>query len=490
MPTLEFWADSYHEGNWACENLGRFLPISSTTYQDGFLPTFIYTLPSGRELSATVYGAYTSWNPLPQEVSDLLQWGKPDLIIRSPDTGQIVVAVEETAAVPTGNQALQRFERIFGSAKEGVPFWYLVAEYGLHIDQNVRRDSIWPTVGCIKLSAIYETPSVALHYSARDAPEDYSEGVGVDSLFETLARFLLFHLDEGVDRDQLVPLLSAQYAHMLDFIVDQWQDNTDYFPNIDLLSAPSLPDALAKRAIGIESALPEGLLVWRKTEFLPEKFAADQERSELIKPDPLLPGIEALVEEEKGYVLSSRTGSRPQPQDRVETWIREQEALYSTEGLEAPAEFNLAIDDFPKSPSGLRHLTTGKSIRYFIDSWGEFHDKVVDAYPRLRGIHELFPPDDAVLLYVSNSMKPGRIFGDPYTGQITAFSILFARDIVGQPSRIVVAYYPHQVHNQLADTHGHLSTNKGTTLLREHADLLIFHGGVAATISGDTPIFY
>ena len=55
---------------------------------------------------------------------------------------EILFAVEETAATPTGNQAMQRCERQYGSARFRIPHWYLISEYGLHRDGGVRRDSI------------------------------------------------------------------------------------------------------------------------------------------------------------------------------------------------------------------------------------------------------------------------------------------------------------------------------------------------------------
>ena len=36
---LEFWADSFHEGNWACEELGSFFKIINIEYLKGFNPT-------------------------------------------------------------------------------------------------------------------------------------------------------------------------------------------------------------------------------------------------------------------------------------------------------------------------------------------------------------------------------------------------------------------------------------------------------------------
>src|SRR2546428_236 len=74
----------------------------------------------------------------------ILEFGKPDAIIYDPVADEVLFAIEETAAVPTGNQSLQRLERVWYAASCGIPFAYLIGEYGLHKDQGVRRSSIWP----------------------------------------------------------------------------------------------------------------------------------------------------------------------------------------------------------------------------------------------------------------------------------------------------------------------------------------------------------
>ena len=84
-----------------------------------------------------------------------------------------------------------------------------------------------------------------------------------------------------------------------------------------------------------------------------------------------------------------------------------------------------------------------------------------------------------VFVYVSNSLKPGRLFGDPFTGQLSAYSTAFGK--FDRSSRLVVAYYPHQVHPQ-AILDGETAHNKGITLMEELTDLIIFHAGVAVDL--------
>ena len=88
--------------------------------------------------------------------------------------------------------------------------------------------------------------------------------------------------------------------------------------------------------------------------------------------------------------------------------------------------------------------------------------------------------DMPVFVYVSNSIKPGRLFGDPFTGQLAAYSTAFGK--FDTTPRMVVAYFPHQVHVQ-AIQNGKASDNKGMTLMTELTDYILFYGGVAVKLS-------
>lgn len=182
---LEIWADSFHEGDWCCQQIAQALVNSfgfdkpSISYNMGFQP--VYSFRKGDvSFSLTVYGSYKSWDDIPRKISEILSWGKPDFILYDPEKDAVIFAVEETAATATGNQCMQRLERQYGSARFHIPYWYLVSEYGLHHDGGTRRDSIWPVVAATKLTIQKKAPSVVVHYSDQDNLEDYSSGKGLN----------------------------------------------------------------------------------------------------------------------------------------------------------------------------------------------------------------------------------------------------------------------------------------------------------------------
>lgn len=478
---LEFWADSFHEGFWACQELSNFFKLEKVEYAKGFIPVFLFQVNKGIKLEITILGSYKNWNPMPEPIAHLIEWGKPDLIAYDPNQRKILFAMEETAAVPTGNQALQRCERIYGSLRSKIPFWYLLGEFGTHIDGGIRRDSIWPTVLGIKLSCIQRTPCVVLHYSDIEHPEDYSFGQGVKSLYTALATVIGIHIGIKTNKD-LFPILTEQYQHMIDFIDSQWQQQIDFVPQKELLNDPKTAESIAG-LVTSEKKLDNSFLDffnWCKTDGLAKEIYNAISPGGFIKRDTFIMELEGIVKRKLGYNLSTNTGSRPQSKDDVSAWIKQQKTLFVRNNLQDTG-FNLKTSNFPKSNNGNLHLTTAKNIIYLIDSSDTIVSSLKKAFPRLKDRLDI-KNNMPVLIYISNSLKPGRIFGDPFTGQLSAFSNIFTKDVLGQKTRISVAYYPHQVHTQLFKEEGVFNINKGITIMRELLDYAIFHGGVVVNL--------
>jgi len=483
MIELEIWADSFHEGEWCCNQLGTIVCQNGGThqvvYKNGFIPVHTIQTPDFN-LVLTVYGSYKSWSPIPKEISALLSWGKPDFIAYDAKAKKILFAVEETAAVPTGNQALQRCERIFGSARKKIPFWYLLSEFGQHKDGGIRRDSIWPTIMALKLTYVNKTPCVVLHYSDSENPENYTAGNGLKSLFTSLFKIISNYVTGKSILHDMSSSLKDQYQSMLEFVHSQWQEIIDFLPGEENLLSDSskIAQLYADAAEGKPTVLPENFLVWPKVIELPEQVAEKLKEKELIKDDILCRLLERDVGQGKGYCLSDNAGSKPQTKASIISWVKEQKELfYAAPALTPPAKFDIDISDFPVTKNGNYHVTTSKNIVYLYDRWHDLRQTIEEAYPRLHGKLPSTRDEDSVLMYISNSITPGRIFGDPYTGQLSAFATIFGK--LDHPPRMVVAYFPHQSHTQALPGK---RKNKGLTLMSELTDLLIFTGGVAISL--------
>ena len=431
---LEIWADSFHEGVWCCDNLKDYFTkndyIVSHEYLHGFQPC--YTIKKGDfELIISVLGSYKSWTPIPSKIKELLEWGKPDFLLFDPEKDCIIFAVEETAATPTGNQATQRCERQYGSAKAHIPYWYFISEFGQHIDGGIRRDSIWPTIAALKLTLIHQTPCIVLHYSDEKHVESYESGDGIKLLFYSLYKMTENYIAGSFLYKEIEECLQRQYKGMLDFVLSQWDRIIDYLPGQVLLKDEFTSRELVEYALGKnkDDTLKNKLLIWPRLHELPKDIQDKQRGKELLKYDKLAELLEQDISDKKAYILSDNAGSgKPPKREQLLEWINEQKELYkSAPQVNPPIKFNMTIKDFPKTSTGRYHITTAKNIIYLYDNWSDLYNSICKAYPRL--IHKLdhLKSNNPAFLYMSNSIKPGRLFGDPFTGQLSAFSTIFRK---------------------------------------------------------------
>lgn len=244
---LEVWADSFHEGEWFLQLLAtQHTGTIRRSYRFNFQPWYAFEQNGQVQFVATVYGAYRCWDPVPPVIEELLSFGKPDVILYDRASDKIFFAVEETAAVPTGNQSLQRLERVHFAAERCIPFVYLVSEFGLHKDGGVRRTSIWPSYLALKLSSQYMVPSVTLLYGDRLHPEDYTWGSGLDDLKTLSYLYVREWLGDDVTAAKAA-YFAAAYATMGTFIASQVDDISPRLPGRHLLSAPDFLTFIAKR---------------------------------------------------------------------------------------------------------------------------------------------------------------------------------------------------------------------------------------------------
>lgn len=481
--TIEIWADSFHEGEWCCDNISKYAEekgcACTKTYEYGFMP--VYLIKNEKyEIRFEVYGSYLSWDNIPESIQKLIDMGKPDFVAYSDSRKEIIFAVEETSATMTGNQPLQRCERQYGSAKEGIPFWYLVSEYGVHLDGGVRRDSIWPTVSALKLSAYYHIPNIVLHYSAESSPEDYNEGKGIHLLFSSLFEFVSAFVLK-VPKENLVGVLEKQYNEMLLFVNSQWENQIDFIPSRKELTNKNTARILAYLAligktVGKEDEL-ESFLQWPLTEEVPDDYKDNWHSSELLTYNKLSEQLELDIDRGNCYILSNNSGSgRPPKEQQVEQFlIKQTESFNKAAPLVPPASYELTLDSFSKTNNGYYHMTTSKNILYLYDSWSKLKESIYKVFDRLNGRLDDISEEPTVV-YISNSLCPGRFLGDPFAGQLTAYSIIFSR--LDKKRRKIIYYCPHQSYTYYFNAGG-----KGKRLLAEIADYVLFAGGVMINTS-------
>ncbi len=205
----------------------------------------------------------------------------------------------------------------------------------------------------------------------------------------------------------------------------------------------------------------------------------------LYKQDPFLFQLEELITKRKAWAPITGTTCRTEKAADLLKWINTQNATRQSFdrrlGPHIPA--TLQLTDFPQYGGNpdKRILSSSARIVYLVDDYTSF----LTACDRSFGI-ELHDKaarllaDLPVFVYVSNSIESGgRAFkGDPFTGQLAAYSRIFAYDLLGQRVMNFVAYYPHQLYSQFFTANGRAPDSKGVKVLRSQATLIITCGGV------------
>jgi len=244
---LEVWADSFKEGEWFVTNLATQLrtPVRRT-FKYNFQPIFTFYQDEMPIFVATVYGDYKGWDPIPTVIADILANGKPDILLYDRTSNKVFFGVEETAAVPTGNQSLQRLERVWFSAIQQIPFVYLISEYGMHIDGGARRSSIWPSYLALKLSSQYQVPSLTLLYGDATHPEDYAVGPGVSDLAAVSYLIVRDWLGDDVKREKEA-IFARIFQEMGQFIQSHASEIAPNLPGRSLLTSDAFLAFVAER---------------------------------------------------------------------------------------------------------------------------------------------------------------------------------------------------------------------------------------------------
>lgn len=472
---IEIWADSFKEGEFILEQINQVFSGGGISYEFGFLPSLTISINS-QQIKFTAFGYYSAWSNIPTKISELLKFGKCDAIIYDPNNDKIIFAYEETSAVPTGNQSLQRLERVWFAAKSLIPFVYLISKFGLHIDGGIRTISIWPSYLALKLSAQYKIPSLTLLYGNEEHPEDYSIGNSSRHLRQLLKWFLENHLSGNSDTDTLRTLLSEIYKEMCEFI---------YYHS----------DSISENLVGKKQLIDKNFYKFL-TELLLDKssnlnFDSDLKwpnsskntKTTTISFDKFILNIEKLIEQNKAWWPINGATTRTEPNTKMSKWIKDQKSHKSK--LESKSKSKLDVEmtlnDFPDQNSK-KKITTTCRILILINNTQDFLQCFEKAFgiKKCQNIEKLLDKRLPVVLYVSNSIHSnGRAFkGDPFTGQITAYSRIFSISLTGKKERNMIAYYPNQLYSQFFDKDFGKLDNKGIKCLEENIDLIITRNGI------------
>jgi len=217
---------------------------------------------------------------------------------------------------------------------------------------------------------------------------------------------------------------------------------------------------------------------------LAKDLAKPQRGQQLYKDDPFLRCVESLVDNRRAWLPIVGKTKRTEPEPKLAAWlVKQRDKMQSVEKLNHWSKnVTINVKEFPLAPNSKRIIATAKSILYLIDSTNDLVECIGAAFGQnakteSAGILDVSIP---AVVFISNSVESGgRAFsGDPFTGQVSAFSRIFCSDIMGEKERNFVPYYPHQLYTQFFNKNGKKVANKGANILQSLADLIITAKGV------------
>lgn len=224
--------------------------------------------------------------------------------------------------------------------------------------------------------------------------------------------------------------------------------------------------------------------IWTKAHDLQNR----QSGSQLYKYDALLIRLEQLITDKRAWGPIEGTTKRTEKEQKLRTWLDDQNS--KCRSLQRLADFDhnygveLKLSDFPENTrtANTRVVTTSPNIAYLLDDTNDFIQALSQAFGAKSGQISATVLNEKIgtFVYVTNSVESGgRAFsGDPFTGQVAAYSRIFAHDLLGNRVLNFVAYYPHQLYSQFYTARGVIPNNKGVKMLRSQATLIVSCGGI------------
>jgi hypothetical protein len=482
---FEIWSDTFHEGEW----LARLLLVSpaiqkhEVSYRFKFQPVYTYRfLRFKKNVKIIIFGDYNSWNTQPNVIGEIIKFGKPDAVVLDAKQKPLL-CVEETSAVPTGNQALQRLERCWTMAKLGIPFIYLLPEFGRHTtDKRPRSVSLWIPYVQLKLSWIYRVPSLTLFYGSKEKPEDLSIGQGIEKLSKYLELIILSSLGCDILRD-LQTYYKEVYLKMCEVISSNYNKFVKALPGLECFSQNEFLEDLTQHIIDKKVQPIEKWSTkfnWPSTEECKNIIKKKPPTHHLFKFDPFLKELENLVSLGKAWSPVQGGTRRKEKESDIEKWIKEQFAYYKKINHCFNIQFSpsLKLDDFPKSSKEERTITTSVKQVYLIDEFNDFLIAYKKAFnknfpKKVMASHLKLP----ICLFKIDTVT-SNLRLDPFTGQVVGYAITFCRDLNGNKIRNFVIYYPHQLYTQFYSTNCKPKMNKLIESLNFFTDLLITREGI------------
>lgn len=410
------YADNILEGISILNNLSLnddFLIFKFVVYEPIDQPIYIFSDLNNNNYAIKICGVYNKWK-LPKDVSEIVNYiDLPDYVFYSIKNQKAILAGENTETASIGNSQWQREGRKIAAARIGVPFIYQTFYSGRDESQNtIREPTSLQAYNHIIYSIRYKTPSFVAYFENNfQNSQTGIKRIPVDStdLFIKYIKILLLSDIDSSYVNERKKLEKDFFIHMINYLKE---GKTKSLKN-------------DKYNIRLEDDLP----------------CLNKELYSLIKKDSdiFAQNIVNFIYETditKQCIYIQKSQILDFKKESFKDWMPR---------IKNKEYINEFLDCLNKKDKGFKSYINGGKIG-FVDRKlckGFLSDKFISYKNEILDILNKFNDEYAIIfpLRIHKSSNKKLTFSpDPESGEIVAFSELFAKNLKNEKIRPVIGY--------------------------------------------------
>ena len=434
------------------------LTFCNIVYEPIDQPIYIFKDNINRLYAIKICGSYNKWN-LPEQVSQIINFvDLPDYIFYSINNQKVLIAGENTETASVGNSQWQREGRKLGAVKLGIPFIYQTFYSGRDESQDtIREPSSLQVYNQLVYSVRYKTPSFVAYFEnnfENSITRKRDSSIGC----ELLSKYIKSTLLVDVDPDQLTIKKNIEkdfYNHMIEYLKEvKYKD----------LSKNKKTPRIIKDLPSINHIAKNNILC-NTQEFV----------------DSL---VEYLYETDKNKIKSfiDNCNLLNFDETKFERWSAYANKRNITDLIKYLTYKSNSPKSYIKGNAKVGFAQTQLCSEFLVNKFSDKEEEIKSILNTQK-----YPVSVIMPLRIHKVSKGKLTFSpDPESGEIVAFSELFAYDLYNKKKRPVIGYC---IVNTPTNFNIYSKTGKKLyKALAEYVDILVINNSIITKLQNDKTI--
>ena len=388
-----------------------FLHFEYVVYEPIDQPIYIFSDSENNNYAIKICGDYNKWE-LPKDVSEIVKYiDLPDYIFYSIKNQKVILAGENTETASVGNSQWQREGRKIAAARLGVPFIYQTFYSGRDESQNtIREPTSLQAYNHIVYSIRYKTPSFVAYFENNFKNSQIRSRQDIDAK-DLFIKYIKILIKNDINTENINTRKNIEknfFLHMINYLKETKISLKKSKQRMRLKDdLPCLDKKLYKAIENNSDIFAQGIV-----DFIYEQ--------DIDKKCSYIQKSKILDFKKKQFQIWK---PKIQKKDYLENFLN-----FLNKKNKIPISYisNGKIGFANKKLCKEFLLDKFKSYRYdILKVFDKFHNECAIIFP-LR-IHKL-------------SNKKLTFSPDPESGEIVAFSELFAKNLKNEKTRLIIGY--------------------------------------------------